>query len=232
MNETLNGRSGSRTHPEPSRLHRRALQFEGYRMNRPAAMAQTARVALAAAALLSFGAGPALAQSGPYTEKSPQGYYYDPCKRETNSRGTAGGLIGAAMGAVIGSNVAARNARTEGAVLGGLLGAIAGGKVGSSSAACNSSYNNGPAYPTRADRRYDERSNDRYDSGYSARAEADDDAWARADADGAPYRVTERPATAEDCTLAESPIRMPDGRTETRFVRVCKGADGRYAVVD
>lgn len=204
-------------------------------MNRCSAM-------VLAAAVLSFGAAPALAQtssypSGPYTQRSPQGYDYDPCKRETTSRGTAGGLIGAAMGAVIGSNVAARNARTEGAVLGGLIGAVAGGKIGNASAACRSEgYSSGSAYSSRSDRRYedraDDRYDDRYDGGYSARAEADDDAWARADAQGAPYRVTERPPSAEDCTLAESPIRMPDGRTEIRFVRVCKGADGRYAVVD
>ena len=45
-------------------------------------------------------------------------------------------------------------------------------------------------------------------------------------------RVAESPRDAEDCRLAESPIYMPDGRTQTRFVRVCRDASGKYAVVD
>jgi len=47
------------------------------------------------------------------------------------------------------------------------------------------------------------------------------------DVDGVEHNVP-----AEDCTLAESPIYMPDGRTQTRFVRVCRDAAGKYAVVD
>ena len=27
-------------------------------------------------------------------------------------------------------------------------------------------------------------------------------------------------------------VQMPDGRTQTRFVRVCRDASGKYAVVD
>jgi hypothetical protein len=45
--------------------------------------------------------------------------------------------------------------------------------------------------------------------------------------------VVERPAaSAEDCTLAESPIYMPDGRTQKRFVRVCRDSSGRYQTVE
>ena len=44
--------------------------------------------------------------------------------------------------------------------------------------------------------------------------------------------MAESPRDAEDCRLAESPIYMPDGRTQTRFVRVCRDASGKYAVVD
>ena len=36
----------------------------------------------------------------------------------------------------------------------------------------------------------------------------------------------------DGCTLAESPIHMPDGRTQMRFVRVCMDDSGRYQVVD
>ncbi|HQP19667.1 MAG TPA: hypothetical protein PLG07_05060, partial [Phenylobacterium sp.] len=32
--------------------------------------------------------------------------------------------------------------------------------------------------------------------------------------------------------LAESPIYLPDGRVQKRFVRVCPDSNGRYQVVD
>jgi len=44
--------------------------------------------------------------------------------------------------------------------------------------------------------------------------------------------VEERRVGADGCTLAESPIHMPDGRTQMRFVRVCMDSTGRYQVVD
>jgi hypothetical protein len=44
--------------------------------------------------------------------------------------------------------------------------------------------------------------------------------------------VTDSKADANGCTLAESPIYLPDGRTQKRFVRVCPDASGRYQVVD
>ena len=49
---------------------------------------------------------------------------------------------------------------------------------------------------------------------------------------GEPYRVVERPAATDGCTLAESPIYLPDGRTQKRFVRVCPDANGNFQVVD
>lgn len=206
------------------------------------------RVTYALAGLLAISAGAASAQSsrydsGSYTTQSPQGYYYDACKREQTGRGTVGAVLGGGAGAVIGSNVAARNARTEGALLGGLLGAILGGTVGNKSAACTSNPSaSASAYPTTASAapppassapsggsRYYDR--DAYASGARADAQARDDAWAT-DRRGDRYRVTERAPDPEGCTLAESPIYMPDGRTQTRFVRVCRDASGRYAVVD
>ena len=142
----------------------------------------TKRVTYALAGLMALAAGAASAQSskyqsGNYTTQSPNGYYYDACKREQTNRGTVGAVLGGASGAVIGSNVAARNARTEGALLGGLLGAIAGGVVGNKSAACTSdpqaSASGYPAStppastlpPPRADRGY----YDRDDSEVAAR---------------------------------------------------------------
>lgn len=181
---------------------------------------------------------PAAAQSGPYganTGQDRSGYYYDACKRDQTQRGTVGAVLGGGAGAVIGSNVAARNARTEGALLGGLLGAIAGGVVGNKSAACTSPrgyYTSGdppapalPPPPPRADAPYYER--DAYAD--SAAAQAREDAWRDREPE---RRVSEPSAPTEDCTLAESPIYMPDGRTQTRFVRVCRDASGKFAVVD
>ena len=38
--------------------------------------------------------------------------------------------------------------------------------------------------------------------------------------------------TSDGCRLAESQIRLPDGRTDTRYVRTCPDQYGRYRVVD
>jgi len=173
---------------------------------------------------------------GSYTAQDRTGYYYDACKRDQTQRGTVGAVLGGGAGAVIGSNAAARNARTEGALLGGLLGAIAGGVVGNKSAACvspgqySSEYAPPPppaAPPARTEGSYYSR--DAY-AGSGAAAEARRDAYT--DGRGERTRLSQGPADADGCTLAESPIYMPDGRTQTRFVRVCRDANGRYAVVD
>jgi len=37
---------------------------------------------------------------------------------------------------------------------------------------------------------------------------------------------------SDRCRLAESRIRLPDGRTDTRYVRTCPDQYGRYRVVD
>ena len=208
-------------------------------------MSKRVTFAYALAGVVALAAGAASAQSskyqsGNYTAQSPSGYYYDACKREQTGRGTVGAILGGGAGAVIGSNVAARNARTEGALLGGLLGAIAGGVMGNKSAACTSDPAQVPAYnaapvaaapppPPAVDRGYYER--DAYASGADAASQAREDAWTT-DRSGERYRVTERAPGPDGCTLAESPIYMPDGRTQTRFVRVCRDASGRYAVVD
>ncbi|WP_337188392.1 hypothetical protein [Phenylobacterium sp.] len=201
-----------------------------------AAVIKVGAFALAAAIVLPAGVASAQPYGGAYGPGSP-GYNYDPCRRDANQRGTAGALIGGGMGAVIGSNAAARNARTEGALLGGLLGAIAGGVVGNKTAACTSEYGGG--YP--ASSRYEPAplpplpppaaSSGYYDrDAYADRAaDARDDAWRHREA---PYRTDSRGPDADGCTLAESPIYMPDGRTQSRFVRVCRDASGRYAVVD
>jgi hypothetical protein len=196
-------------------------------------IAKAGAAALAGALALSS-AAPAMAQSpsyGAYSAQDRAGYHYDPCKRDQTQRGTAGALIGGGMGAVIGSNAAARNARTEGALLGGLLGAVLGGVVGNKSAACGpttTSYGYGAAPPPPPPPRVEAPYYDRDAYAAPAALPPREDAWREDDG----YRVAERPRDAEDCTLAESPIYMPDGRTQTRFVRVCRDAAGKYAVVD
>jgi hypothetical protein len=165
----------------------------------------------------------AAAQSYGYGQQG----YYDPCRRDSTNRSTAGALIGGALGAVIGSNAAARNARTEGALLGGALGAATGAAVGNRSAACNSAYSPPRTSYYQGSPYNDGRYNDGryYDGRYSSSTYYDD--YDRHHS----YNVTERPG-ADGCTLAESPIYLPDGRTQKRFVRVCQDASGRYQVVD
>ncbi len=157
------------------------------------------------------------------------GYYYDPCTRSTTNRATGGGLAGAGVGAVIGSGVAGHGAKTEGAVLGGLLGAVIGGNIGKKSAACTPGVAPPPPPPpVVSDNSFDrDRDEARYED---ARREAERDADRR---DSYSYRVEQRSSTdVNGCTLAESPIYLPDGRVQKRFVRVCPDAQGRYQVVD
>jgi len=235
MNAFLNRRSGSPPHLACKRRLKATerIEIEGYRMSKRVTIAKAASVALAGAVALGAGAQAWAQPAGSYTAQTSNSYNYDPCRRDANQRGTAGALIGGGMGAVIGSNAAARNARTEGALLGGLLGAIAGGIVGNKTAACTNGPSRSdtaalpPPPPPATGSSYYER--DAYAD--SAAAQAREDAWDRGSRDE-PYRVSERPPEADGCTLAESPIYMPDGRTQTRFVRVCRDSSGRYAVVD
>lgn len=187
-------------------------------------------------AFSTVAAVPSFASAQPYG-----GSYYDPCRRDQTNRGTAGALIGGALGAAIGSNAAARNARTEGALLGGALGAALGAGVGNNSAACRSgyaprsSYYNNGYYGDRYGSGYGYGSSYGYNDGraYGSRYVGDryDDDYAY-DRYGNTYRMADRPAGADGCTLAESPIYLPDGRVQKRFVRVCQDGSGRYQVVD
>ncbi len=200
-----------------------------------------AKTKIAAAAILMaaiVAPGAASAQSGYY---SGQGYGYgqsydyrrapaqDPCYRD--GRTGAGGVIGATAGAVLGSQVAARGRRTEGSVLGGVLGAVIGSQIGrASSEACynQQGYYDQQGYGYQAPS-YDERNNrydngygqPRYDERYDDRRGYDDD-----------YRGGYGYDRGSDCRLAESRIRLPDGRYETRHVRSCRDSSGRYRVVD
>ena len=204
-------------------------------MNFRSTLAKSALAAVAGVLAMTGVAAPTVASAQTYG-----GSYYDPCRRDQTNRGTVGGLIVGALGAAIGSNAAARKNRPEGALLGGALGAVAGATVGNRSAACTSGYARDSYYgvPTTSGAYYDQpydledryRSNSYYGGGYGSTYEDDDYGYAYSYG-GERLRVTER-AGADGCALAESPVYMPDGRTVTRMVRVCRDSRGRYQVVD
>ena len=222
--------------------------------------AKAALVGVAGAMALAAAGGASAQSYGGYGGNG-YGQGYDSCQRDANGRGIGGALVGAGIGATVGSQMAARGHRTDGSVLGGVLGALVGAGVGNSSAACRSTgyapqstyYNGG--YNGYAQRGYAQpyaygqrgysqpyayaqpqygagyyadqgsRYGSRYDNGYS------DDAWAYGRR-GERYRMAQGNVGPDGCALAESPIYMPDGRTQTRFVRVCRDSSGRFAVVD
>lgn len=192
------------------------------------------------AALVCGVLAPTLASAQAYGSSSyggaydRQGSYYDPCQRSTTQRGTGGGLAGAGIGAAIGSGVAAKGARTEGAVLGGLLGAVVGANIGKHSAACTSGRVSAPPPPPPPPAAYNDDPAYRSGSYEDARRDADRDSYyERTYERREGYRVDNRAqADVNGCTLAESPIYLPDGRVQKRFVRVCPDANGKYQVVD
>jgi hypothetical protein len=202
--------------------------------------AKAALAAAGAASALFVAATPAGAQPQPgYYNGYNNGYAYDPCRRAEVNRGTTGALIGGTIGAVLGSNVAAGGVRTEGAVLGGALGAVAGAAVGKNTAACGHVPQYAPTtsgQPYYNDNRYGYPDNAYRGGDYSAYRNGtpsggyiEDD---RYDEGPEVYSTTQGAVGADGCTLAESPIYLPDGRVQKRFVRVCQDGNGRYQVVD
>ena len=196
-----------------------------------------AKSALAAAAGLAALVCATAASAQPYG--GPGYSNYDPCRRDANGRGVVGALIGGGIGAVVGSQVSANHHRSDGSLVGGLLGALVGAGVGNSSAACRqgayappprvvapppAAYNGyAPSYGYDDGYAYQGRYEGRYDAppprfAYGHRGER--------------FRIAEGRVGADGCTLAESPIYLPDGRVQKRFVRVCMDSDGRYQVVD
>lgn len=197
-------------------------------------------VAAAVAGAVALGAVGVAAQAQPYGQSgyygNPPAYGYDPCRRDANNRGITGALVGGGMGAVIGSQVAANHHRSDGSLVGGLLGAVVGATVGKNSAACNHAPPPPPpapvavvAPPPPPVAYYDDDDDPpppvRYEGRY------DDRGWAYGH-HGERFRIAQGRVGADGCTLAESPIYLPDGRVQKRFVRVCMDSDGRYQVVD
>lgn len=198
-----------------------------------------------AAALAIGGLTPAVASAQDYRYAPPSGYgrgYADPC-RQARQNQTAGTIVGAIAGAALGSNVASRGARSEGGVVGALAGALVGSQMAKGSDAAYACY--GPdgrpidgyaqqrpyGYGYGAPRPYRERGygygryDDRYDRDARYGRDRDDDR----DRDGA---RAGRADDADGCRLAESDVRLPNGRVEQRWVRVCPDANGDYRIVD
>ena len=198
-----------------------------------------ARVALAAAAgVMTLSTGLA-AQAQSYGSSGYSAPYYDACRREANNRGIVGALLGAGIGATVGSQVAARGHRTDGSVLGGALGALGGAAVGNGTAACTpgaqpypQAYRAPPPPPPVAYVAPREYGRDDYAARIDSNRYDRDDNYAYGPR-GERYAVAQDRSVGPDgCTLAESPIHMPDGRIQKRFVRVCMDDSGRYQVVD
>ena len=190
--------------------------------------------ALAAAAGLVAMAAAASASAQPYSSA-------DPCQRDASNRGVTGGLLGAGAGAVIGSQFAASGHRRDGSLLGGVLGAIAGASIGHSSAACNSApppprrYDDAPPPPPPGPQAYAPPFEPAYGpGGYGPPpppAYVQRETWVYG-RHGVRFRVVEERMEPDGCTLAESPVYLPDGRVDRRFVRVCPDDRGRYHIVD
>jgi hypothetical protein len=193
-------------------------------------------VAAVVAGAVALGAAGVAAQAQPYGQSGYYGnppapaYNYDPCRRDANNRGITGALVGGGMGAVIGSQVAANHHRSDGSLVGGLLGAVVGATVGKNSAACNGAVAPPPPPPPPAAEPippvayYEE-------PPPPPPVRYDDRRWAYGH-HGERFRIAAERTGPDGCTLAESPIYLPDGRIQKRFVRVCMDSDGRYQVVD
>jgi hypothetical protein len=170
---------------------------------------------------------------------------YDPCQREANGRGVTGALVGGAGGAVIGSQLAASGHRTDGSLLGGIVGAIAGATIGHKTAACTdgppppAAYRDAPPPPPPGPSAYYQPEPRPYgDADYGPpppppppRYAERETVWAYG-RHGVRLRVMEDRVGSDGCTVAESPVYMPDGHVDHRYVRVCPDDSGRYRVVD
>lgn len=187
--------------------------------------------------------------------------YPDYCERNRQGRTGAGAVIGAGAGAVIGSQLAARGRRTEGSILGGVLGAVVGSAAGRGSGdqcyGYRDDYRDGyayspnpPAYSSGYGYSQSYGHSPSYSSGYSYGSSYgggsvyyDENGYGPYSSDprhgdrygsgGGYYDRDDRGRYDNDgCRLAESRIRLPDGRSETRYVRTCPDRSGRYRVVD
>ena len=196
---------------------------------------------VATAAMLALSVAPsASAQSGPPVA-GPGYSNYDPCQRDANGRAVAGAVVGGAGGAIVGSQMAASGHRRDGSLLGGVVGAIAGAAIGHNTAACKDAppppppaYGDAPPPPPPGPQAYyqPEGPPPPPPAYYDAPPPAYGPAVYVYGRHGVRYRVVAERAGPDGCTLAESPVYLPDGRVDRRFVRVCPDYRGRYHIVD
>jgi len=190
-------------------------------------------VIAAVAGLAALGCA-AAAQAQPYG--GPGYSNYDPCRRDAGNRGIVGALIGGGIGATIGSQAAANHHRTDGSLLVVARGAIAGAAIGNNTAACKDAppppppppIAEAPPPPPPVEYR-DYRDAPPPPPPPPAYVEREVWVYGR---HGVRYRVVGERYDRYGCTLAESPIYMPDGRVDYRHVRVCPDERGRYYAVD
>jgi len=137
----------------------------------------------------------------------PAPVYAQPCdlQQQQRTNSTAGGIIGALARAALGGSVAGNGAKTEGAVLGGVVGAVVGANVGRATAKCDTTgyyYSYDQTMPYREDAADRARRSGQYDYSYYER---------------------------QGCRLVTAPADI-NGRTDTRYVRVCPDSQGRYRI--
>jgi hypothetical protein len=150
----------------------------------------------------------------------------------------AGTVIGGLAGAAIGSNLAAHSGgRPGGAILGGLLGALIGHRVAEDNAptppGCYRGYYAAPGPVAVYHPYYHHYWYHPYYYPYApAVVVAPPPPPGPVVYDEAPRYAGPPPRDGVDCKTTTSDVRMPDGSTEQRDVRVCRDASGRYRVVD
>jgi hypothetical protein len=216
-------------------------------MSKKSTVARCALAAVAGVTALSAAIAPQTAAAQSYGYGAPS--YSDVCRSDRNNRTALGVLLGAGLGAALGSQVAANHHRTDGSIAGGLLGAIGGGAIGHGAAPCQPAtqayappppppvvatppvYDVPPPPPPPPPRAYNDQPGYYEGRVVEQRDDDDDGHWAYGPR-GQRFRIADRPVGPDGCTLAESPIYMPDGRVQKRFVRVCMDPSGRYQVVD
>ncbi len=189
------------------------------------------------AAAMTFGAVISTPLAAQAQSSGDYGQSYEACKRASTNRTIVGSLVGAAAGAALGFNMGARGHRNDGGWTGAAVGGLGGGLIGNRTAQpCDT----GQPYP-QTSAGY----SNGYGAGYYQGRNSDGRGYYNRGAYNEPARygrtysedvvVEEAPVAdsrADNCQLAESPIYLPDGRVQKRFVRVCQDASGRYQVVD
>jgi hypothetical protein len=206
-------------------------------MSKPATTVRGAFVTALAVATLGAAVAPRPAAAQSYGYAPPS--YSDVCRSDRTNRTALGTLLGAGVGVALGSQVAANHHRTDGSIVGGLLGALGGGMVGHGTAPCvadQAAYAAPPPPAPAPPRAYAPPPQPLAPAYYEGRhddEDEDDDGgrWAYGDRGGR-FRIADRPAGPDGCTLVESPIYMPDGHVQKRLVRVCMDSAGRYQVVN